>query len=201
MRIRLVGPAVAALALVACDGERETLTGGSGAGGQGGASDASSTGAYGGMPLPPECDAELSPFIQPGCRDALREVCLAHTAEDDCLGTPPAKFRGYTVVCSWSKVVRFSDPAACAVDSVTWRCEAALRQDFIYYHDPCEVAGTDVFTHWTAIVSEQELVKAIYSGPIAPESPGYYAACGEGFHPPSPQPICSCTDVACDAVD
>lgn len=158
-----------------------------------------STGAYGGMPLPSECNAEHSPFVQPGCRNALGAACLAHTSEDDCLGTPPALFSGYTVVCSWSKVVRFSDPASCTVNSVSWRCEATLKQDFVKYYDPCDVDFTDFFASWTAIVSEQELVKAIYDTPIAPEVPGYYGSCGEGLDPPQPQPICSCTDVACDA--
>jgi hypothetical protein len=107
-------------------------------------------------------------------------------------------FQQFKVYCSWSKVVRFEDPSTCAVESVHSRCEAVSREEWVKYHDPCEVDWTDGFTHWTAILSQSELVNArgTIMAPVLYEDHG---VCAEGNVPPPPQPICSCTEVACDA--
>ena len=186
--------------VLGCQDETDPGPGGAGGTGQQTASSATQTAdsssTYG--PLPPECDPEQS-FAIPGCRDALRAACLRHLSEEECLATPPALFREFKIFCGWTKVVRFSDPATCEVDSVSYRCEAGLKQDFVYYYDACEVSWTDIFTHWSAVLDTQELVKHPYGDPIGPEQEGYYRACGDNFSPPEPQPICSCTEVACAA--
>lgn len=194
-------PVVALWVFAACEGDDEGATGGFGGHASSvssGTADGSTSTVPGGMPLPPECDFSQS-FATPGCADALRAACLAYSSEAECDGAPPALFSSYVVACSWSKVVRFADPSTCTVDSVSWRCEAGHKEAFITYYDPCDVSYTDIFTHWSAVTANRELIKSRYGTPIAPEQPGYYSACGASFDPPRPQPICSCTEVACSA--
>ena len=64
----------------------------------GGDQSSASSSTYGGMPLPPECDASQT-FGLPGCRDALREVCLAHTTAEACDAQERALFREFTIDC------------------------------------------------------------------------------------------------------
>lgn len=190
-------PAVVAARLLACDGESDVATGGTNPGTSSSVSAASSGGGGADPVVPPECDLSISPYIQPGCRDAIRERCLQHASQETCEAAPSVNFSGYKVLCSWATVVHFSDPSNCTVDSISARCEATQPEDFVVYKDPCDVRVSDMFSDWYAITSTNEMLKTRYGGPIAPEEPGHHIGCGSVS---APQPICSCTDAACDSL-
>lgn len=194
---------LASTLVLGCEGEVDPASGGAGPGAgstRASSSQTSNSSGAHGAALPPECgDSTQNPFQRPGCREAIQAGCLVHTTEDDCINAPEALFSQFRLVCSWSKVVRFADPSTCAIDAVSYRCDVSLREDFVIYHDPCEVPWTDIFTHWSADLANQELIKSSFGTPVVPEEQGYYRFCGDRFSPPEPQPICSCTEIACTA--
>jgi hypothetical protein len=95
--------------------------------------------------------------------------------------------------------VHFSDPEACSVDFVSWRCEPADIED-LPYGDPCESEPATIYTNWKAIDSEASLIKVL-GYPVPPSEPDdYYQPCVFEHVTPLPtSPLCNCTDAACAA--
>jgi hypothetical protein len=122
------------------------------------------------------------------CLSALRTLCRAHTTEAECAAEEP--IAAYDVVCTWARVVTFSDPASCAPTSDEGRCE-----------------GTSTFPQdgpfcgaWYAFPDERELVKVnSCAGPIGPWSTigivHNVGVCLPNVTPPPPA-ICACADNA-----
>jgi len=150
--------------------------------------------------FPGECPVDESPFLSADCLEALRSACGEHDVEGACAGEQPLSFLDdqYIVRCSWAKVVKFSDAAACTVASVTGRCEASVDTAC---SDAC--AGDFLNSSLTAIPSELEIIE-MCGGPLGPWSavgsePGaYLGTCAPTVKPPAP-PLCDCASVACAA--
>jgi len=152
-------------------------------------------------PWPPEaCALETSPFLQPECLDAMRLACNQHSEETDCTSAAGLSFAGggYEVACSWAKVVRFSDPDTCTVQTVEGRCEARVAG--MPCGDLC--TGDSLTSNTSAFPSDSELVQ-LCGGPLGEWSAVgstqmHASSCGENLEPPQP-PLCDCVDVACEA--
>ena len=162
-------------------------------------------GSVDGSSVSSECAGLTSPFLEADCLAALRDRCRSRANDADCTMGGPLIFGGgaYKIFCTWSKVVRFSDLTTCAVETVFHRCEGTIKQDLVVCRDPC-TATPDIFSRWTAIPSEQELVRVECGGPIGPWSavgstPGSYTgACLGNIMPPAPD-LCRCESTACAA--
>jgi len=152
--------------------------------------------------MPEACDPSGSPFTE-ACAAALQVACNRHETESDCSAQQTLRFNGYSIVCAWAKVVRFSDPVTCEVDEVFGRCEAKL----IGNPGGCVggYCGGDVGlieTELKAFPARRELV-FLCNGPLrASSAPGgpepESVSCVSAETYPEGH-LCNCGPVACEA--
>jgi|GEM_PF-5658967 len=146
--------------------------------------------------MPSEC-ANETPFSNPECHDALVAACHEHRSEPSCIAQETLVFgQDFEVLCTWAKVVTFSEPATCTVASVQGRCEVAVIPGAVTCGDPCDGGEPYIYD---ALQVEGNETFAVPCGPsgVALELLSPSASCG-GDIPPPPE-ICTCTKVACEA--
>jgi hypothetical protein len=150
-----------------------------------------------------------SPFLDARCLVALNDACRTHKSETERSEQMPDIFgatQGFKVSCVWSKAVTFADVTTCAVQSVEWRCEATLKQDFLVCNDPCRGGKPNIYNAWTAFPNASQLEFVLCDGPLGPDASVYRDAAAPRQQylcvdpPPSPvADLCQCAATACRA--
>lgn len=177
------------------------------------AATATGSGSTGGdAKLPAACAGLTSPFLAADCLVALRDACHALPSQAACAAQAPLLFSdgAYTILCSWSKVVRFADIPACGIESVIGRCEAGLEDATLDCTDRC--IGDSLQTSLIVGEDGQELIEMgcttrdnyYLDGPLGPratvgaDTGPYSSSCAPNLNRPNP-PICDCDTLACAA--
>jgi hypothetical protein len=141
---------------------------------------------------PPACVGVESAYLSAECLSALRDLCRALPTEAACRAQAP--FPELEVICTWARVIRFSDPAACVVEAEEGRCDGGWT-----FPEDGPFCGI-----WTGFIAERELVKIdTCDGPVGPwdvigsQPSQVEGPCLDNVTPPAPA-ICHCLPVTSD---
>src|SRR5688500_13445823 len=75
-------------------------------------------------PIPEQCLELQTAYWEEDCLEALHVACRSRTTEQDCAAQGKAMVGDYEMSCTWVPVVTYDSTGSCAVESVSYRCEA-----------------------------------------------------------------------------